>query len=76
MKNLISRLFYNPNITEKEEYEKRIEELKRFTQEAEFMRNVVVCDGAYEPEKFYAIAKGLEKNRSVDAAAISVMNCG
>lgn len=53
--------FYNPNITEKKEYEKRIEELKRFTQEAEFARNVVVCDGAYEPEKFYAIAKGLEK---------------
>lgn len=35
--------------------------MKRFTQEAEFARNVVVCDGAYEPEKFYAIAKGLEK---------------
>lgn len=57
----ITAFFYNPNITEKEEYEKRIEELKRFTQEAEFARNVVVCDGAYEPEKFYAIAKGLEK---------------
>lgn len=57
----ITAFFYNPNITEKEEYEKRIEELKRFTQEAEFARNVVVCDGTYEPEKFYAIAKGLER---------------
>jgi predicted adenine nucleotide alpha hydrolase (AANH) superfamily ATPase len=57
----ITAFFYNPNITEKAEYEKRIEELKRFTQEAEFARNVVVCDGVYEPEKFYAIAKGLEK---------------
>ena len=57
----ITAFFYNPNITEKAEYEKRIEELKRFTQEAEFAKNVVVCDGAYEPEKFYAIAKGLEK---------------
>ena len=32
----ITAFFYNPNITEKAEYEKRIEELERFTQEAEF----------------------------------------
>ena len=57
----ITAFFYNPNITEKAEYEKRIEELERFTQEAEFARNVIVCDGVYEPEKFYEIARGLEK---------------
>ena len=56
----ITAFFYNPNITEKAEYEKRIEELERFTQEAEFARNVIVCDGVYEPEKFYEIARGLE----------------
>lgn len=57
----ITAFFYNPNITSEEEYDKRIAELKRFTAEAEFAKQVVVCEGTYEPDKFYAIAKGLEK---------------
>ena len=56
----ITAFFYNPNITEKEEYEKRIEELKRFTQEAEFARDVSVCDGEYEETARYAKEHGFD----------------
>lgn len=57
----ITAYFYNPNITEWEEYQKRIGELKRFTAEAPFAKEVVVEEGAYEPEVFFAIAEGLEQ---------------
>ncbi len=56
----ISVFFYNPNIDEIEEYNKRLEELERFTGEAEFARDVKIIAGDYEPEKFYEIAKGRE----------------
>lgn len=57
----ITAFFYNPNITEEAEYKKRIVELKRFTSEAEFAKAVAVLEGAYEPERFWEIARGLEK---------------
>lgn len=57
----IEAYFYNPNITEIDEYNKRVEELKRFTKEASFARNVTICVGDYEPELFYEMAKGLEE---------------
>ena len=41
----ITAFFYNPNITEEEEYYKRINELKRFVTEAVFAKDVNVCDG-------------------------------
>lgn len=56
----ITAYFYNPNITEKEEYVKRINELKRFADEAPFAENVCVIDGDYEPELFWEMSKGLE----------------
>ncbi len=56
----ITVFFYNPNIDEWEEYSKRLEELRRFTKEAEFALDVKVVDGDYEPEKFYEMAKGRE----------------
>ena len=56
----ISVYFYNPNIDEKQEYEKRLEELKRFTREADFALDVKVIEGDYEPELFYEMAKGRE----------------
>lgn len=57
----ITAYFYNPNITEPEEYRKRIGELQRFTAEAPFAKNVVVLEGAYEPQVFFDMAKGLER---------------
>lgn len=59
-KYAMTAYFYNPNITEREEYEKRIAELRRFTGEADFAKDVIVQEGAYEPERFFEMAKGLE----------------
>ncbi|MBO5610946.1 MAG: epoxyqueuosine reductase QueH [Eubacterium sp.] len=56
----ISVYFYNPNIDERQEYDKRLDELKRFTKEADFALNVKVIEGDYEPELFYEMAKGRE----------------
>ena len=57
----ITAFFYNPNITEKEEYEKRVAELRRFTKEALFAQEVTVQEGSYEPALFFEMARGLEK---------------
>ena len=57
----VTAFFYNPNITEKEEYEKRKTELKRFVSQREFRNSVNIIDGDYEPELFFEIAKGMEK---------------
>ncbi len=56
----ITIFFYNPNITEYEEYVKRVDELKRFVDEAPFAENVTILEGAYEPECFFDLSKGLE----------------
>lgn len=67
--------YYNPNITEAEEYRKRAEEQKRLI--AEYNRQtdkgdfagmhssrsagrIHILEGEYEPERFYGLAKGLE----------------
>ena len=54
-------LYYNPNITEAAEFEKRAEELRRLVRElpVKYPVNVVVPE--YRPEEFYEIAKGLEQ---------------
>lgn len=57
----ITAFFYNPNITEESEYQKRIEELNRFVGEAPFAQNVVVEEGPYEPNLFFDMSKGLEE---------------
>lgn len=49
--------FYNPNITDAGEYKKRLEEWKRLC--ADFP--VEIIEGSYEPQKFFAMAAGLEK---------------
>ena len=53
--------YYNPNITEAAEFEKRAEELRRLVRElpVKYPVNVVVPE--YRPEEFYEIAKGLEQ---------------
>ena len=57
----ITVYFYNPNISRKEEYDKRAEELKRLVSELPAKHQIQVVIGAQEPDKFYEIAKGLEK---------------
>ena len=56
----ITVFFYNPNIAPKEEYEKRVEEIRRLIHEMEFVHPVSLVEGEYKPEDFYAMAKGLE----------------
>lgn len=56
----ITIFFYNPNITEKAEYEKRLAELYRFVDIAPFAENVKILDGGYTPGEFFEMSKGLE----------------
>lgn len=66
----ITVLYYNPNITEREEYEKRCDELKRLVRQMnEESREdpavlpsgfLLVEEGRWEPQFFFEAAKGLE----------------
>ena len=56
----ITVFFYNPNITDEEEYIKRIEELKRFVAVAPFTKDVIIEEGKYEPDEFFVMSEGLE----------------
>ncbi|MCR5609373.1 MAG: epoxyqueuosine reductase QueH [Lachnospiraceae bacterium] len=56
----ITLYYYNPNISYKEEYDKRVNELYRLVKEMYGDNIVNIVVGEYEPEKFYEIAKGLE----------------
>ncbi len=69
--------FFNPNITDKEEYEKRADEIKRFVNEfngqycgkasryfeGRTCKEVSVIFGEYRPQDFFEIARGLEKEK-------------
>lgn len=56
----ITVMFYNPNITDEEEYKKRVNELFGFVERAPFAKNVNVIDTGYEPQIFFDMSKGLE----------------
>ena len=55
--------FYNPNLTEQEEYRRRVEEEKRLIalmNGQECSSQIEILEGRYEPERFLEAAKGLE----------------
>ena len=65
----VTVLYYNPNITSPDEYNKRLEEERRFidkiNDQAGFLTDkpfhpIKLIDGRYEPLEFFDIAKGLE----------------
>ena len=56
----VTVLYYNPNISPREEYEKRAAECQRLIGGMPFVHPVRFVLGSYEPERFYEIAKGLE----------------
>ena len=56
----ITVFYYNPNISPKEEYEKRVAEQGRLIAELPALHPIHLVAGPYEPERFYEIAKGLE----------------
>lgn len=61
----ITVFYYNPNITEDEEYRKRVAEQKRliaaYNEEEEAGYPIKVIEGDYEPERFFETARGLEQ---------------
>lgn len=57
----ITVFFYNPNISPKEEYEKRVEEIRRMIEEMNFIHPVKLVEGTYNPQIFFQMAKGLEQ---------------
>lgn len=70
----ITVFYYNPNISPREEYEKRIREQERLVGELSSYRQAAVnqgrCEsfypvhmvaGNYEPQRFYEMARGLEQ---------------
>ena len=56
----ISIFYYNPNITEKDEYIKRINEIKKFISEFKTKYPIKLIEGRYDPNEFFDMAKGLE----------------
>ncbi len=56
----ITVFYYNPNIGPKEEYRLRAEEQKRLIQSMHVKHPISFIEGNYEPECFFAQAKGLE----------------
>lgn len=57
----ITVFYYNPNITEQEEYALRAAEEQRLIREMPTVFPVDYLEGKYDPESFYAVAKGLER---------------
>ncbi len=60
----ITVFYYNPNISEDAEYRKRVAEQKRLIEvynKEEKGLPIAIIEGDYEPERFYEMAKGLEK---------------
>lgn len=57
----ITIFYYNPNISMKEEYEKRANEQKRLIGQLPVVYPVSFMEGNYNPEVFYNMASGLEQ---------------
>ena len=56
----ITIFYYNPNITNKHEYHKRVLEVKKFISEFKTKYAISFIEGKYDPDRFFAINKGLE----------------
>ena len=59
----ITLYFYNPNITSREEYDLRLNELKRLVTEMPAARGLSIIEGEYSPEEFFSLSKGLEAEK-------------
>jgi predicted adenine nucleotide alpha hydrolase (AANH) superfamily ATPase len=56
----ITVFYYNPNISERVEYDKRVNELKRLLKEMPVKNPVTFSEGKYEPERYYETVRGYE----------------
>ena len=57
----ITVFYYNPNITERDEYMRRAEEQKRFISEYKTKYPVLFIDGRYDDKMFFEAVRGMEK---------------
>lgn len=61
----ITIFFYNPNITDKEEYKKRKEAqlqfIEGYNQKVSPGEKITFLEGEFRPEEFFYVAKGLEE---------------
>ena len=57
----ITIFYYNPNITNEEEYLKRVSEQKRLIKELPCKYEIKFIEGNYNPNVFFDMAKGLEE---------------
>ncbi|MDO4804440.1 MAG: epoxyqueuosine reductase QueH [Lachnospiraceae bacterium] len=56
----VTAFYYNPNITDLEEYEKRERELLRLIREQPHLHEVGFVSGGYDPDLFLETARGYE----------------
>ena len=56
----ITVYYFNPNISPKQEFDKRFEEQKRLISQMPFKNRVTLIEGDYNYDDFLKIAKGLE----------------
>ena len=56
----ITLFFYNPKISSAEEFEKRLNELKRFTEECQFAKGIKIISPEYNHLEFLNVVTGLE----------------
>ena len=66
----ITIFYYNPNITDSEEYQKRVEEQKRLIFELPVNNEIHFFEGDYNPKEFYTLTKGLEEEPEGGARCI------
>ena len=57
----INILYYNPNITDEDEYNKRYDELKRFISLIDTKYEIKIIPCKYDPDSFFEMSRGLEK---------------
>ena len=70
------RDYYNPNIYPEEEYHMRVQEQQRLIRELPAKYPIAFREGAYDKERFYEMARGMEEEKGGAAnAASGAMSC-
>lgn len=57
----ITIFYYNPNVTDSEEYNKRLDEIHEFIKKFKVKYEIKIIDGRYDTNEFFSMTKGLEK---------------